>query len=492
MNQDLYVYNTLSRKKEKFIPLHPPFVGMYACGPTVYGEPHLGHARQAVTFDIIYRYLMQLGYRVRYVRNITDVGHLEHDADEGEDKIARRARLEKLEPMEIVQRYTNEYRDKMKMLNILPPSIEPVASGHIIEQQDMVARILEKGFAYEVNGSVYFDVDKYHSKYGYGRLSGRKIEDLLTSTRPLNKQDEKRNPLDFAIWKRAEPEHIMRWPSAWSEGFPGWHLECSVMSVKYLGDTFDIHGGGMDLLFPHHECEIAQNVAVTGRESVRYWMHNNLITINGQKMSKSLNNSISLEQCFTGTHELLERSYSPMTVRFFMLQAHYRSTLDFSNEALQAAEKGLARLFDGMENLKKIKPSETSSFNPSDIEKRFYEAMNDDLNTPVAVSVLFEGIKNINATAAGTEKLTLQDIEKTFQMYKEITEKILGLKKEAVPEGHDELISGLVELLLTMRDEARDKKDFKTADKIRTELSRLGVTVKDTRDGNEWSIDSTR
>lgn len=355
MNQDLNIYNTLSRKKEKFVPLHHPFAGIYACGPTVYGEPHLGHARQAVTFDIIYRYLLHLGYKVRYVRNITDVGHLEHDADEGEDKIARKARLEKLEPMEIVQKYTNEYRDKMRMLHILPPSIEPVASGHIIEQQEMVARILEKGFAYEVNGSVYFDVDKYHSIYGYGRLSGRKIEDLLSHTRPLNKQDEKRNPLDFAIWKRAEPGHIMRWPSAWSDGFPGWHLECSVMSVKYLGDTFDIHGSGMDLLFPHHDCEIAQNVAVSGKESVKYWMHNNLVTINGQKMSKSLGNSISLDQCFTGAHDLLQRSYTPMTVRFFMLQAHYRSTLDFSNEALQAAEKGLERLFDGMENLKKIK-----------------------------------------------------------------------------------------------------------------------------------------
>jgi cysteinyl-tRNA synthetase len=492
MNQDLNIYNTLSRKKEKFVPLHPPFAGIYACGPTVYGEPHLGHARQAVTFDIIYRYLLHLGYKVRYVRNITDVGHLEHDADEGEDKIARKARLEKLEPMEIVQKYTNEYRDKMRMLHILPPSIEPVASGHIIEQQEMVARILEKGFAYEVNGSVYFDVDKYHSIYGYGRLSGRKIEDLLSHTRPLNKQDEKRNPLDFAIWKRAEPGHIMRWPSAWSDGFPGWHLECSVMSVKYLGDTFDIHGGGMDLLFPHHDCEIAQNVAVSGKESVKYWMHNNLVTINGQKMSKSLGNSISLDQCFTGAHDLLQRSYTPMTVRFFMLQAHYRSTLDFSNEALQAAEKGLERLFDGMENLKKIKPSVSSSFLPSGIEERFYEAMNDDLNTPVAISVLFEGIKNINAAVAGTEKLTREDIEQTYQLYQSVTEKVLGLKKEVDPCANNELIPGLVELLLSMRNDARDRKDFKTADKIRDELARLRVSVKDTKDGNEWSIDSTR
>ncbi len=347
MDTILNIYNTLTRKKEKFVPLNPPFVGMYVCGPTVYGEPHLGHARPAIAFDLVFRYLRHLGYSVRYVRNITDVGHLEQDHDHGEDKISRIARLDKLEPMEVVQKYTNEYRLKMMLLNVLPPSIEPHASGHIIEQQALVSRILQNGFAYEKNGSVYFDVEKYNSKYRYGKLSGRRTEDLLSNTRDLEGQEDKNNPLDFAIWKKADPGHIMRWPSPWSDGFPGWHLECSVMSTRYLGEQFDIHGGGMDLLFPHHDCEIAQTVAGQGREAVRYWMHNNMITLNGQKMGKSLGNAINLEQFFSGEHKLLEKAYHPMTIRFFMLQAHYRSTLDFSNEALQAAEKGLARLFEG-------------------------------------------------------------------------------------------------------------------------------------------------
>ena len=361
MDNKLYIYNTLTRKKEVFRPLNPPFVGLYACGPTVYGDAHLGHARQAITFDVLFRYLSHLGYRVRYVRNITDVGHLESDADEGEDKVLKKARLEKLEPMEVVQQYMNAYHENMRQLNVLNPSIEPRASGHIIEQQELIRHILDAGFAYEVNGSVYFDVEKYNAGHQYGKLSGRKIEDLLSNTRTLEGQSEKRSPLDFALWKKADPTHIMRWPSEWSEGFPGWHLECSAMSTKYLGAEFDIHGGGMDLLFPHHECEIAQSVAGYGKESVRYWMHNNMITINGQKMGRSLGNFITLDALFSGDHAMLEQAYSPMTIRLFILQAHYRSTLDFSNEALKASEKGLNRLLKAMEELEKIRPSQQSS-----------------------------------------------------------------------------------------------------------------------------------
>ncbi len=489
MIHKLVIYNTLSRQKEKFEPLHPPFVGMYVCGPTVYGPPHLGHARPAISFDILFRYLKHLDYQVRYVRNITDVGHLEDDADQGEDKIAKRARLEKLEPMEIVQQYTNDYRMKMNQLNVLSPSIEPLASGHIIEQQEMIRQIIKQGYAYEVMGSVYFDMEQYSSKYQYGKLSGRKIEDLLTNTRKLNKQDEKRNPLDFAIWKKADPEHIMRWPSEWSDGFPGWHLECSVMSTKYLGEVFDIHGGGLDLLFPHHECEIAQTVAASGKESVRYWMHNNLITINGQKMGKSLGNAITLEEFFSGQHELLEGSYSPMCIRFFMLQAHYRSTLDFSNDALQASQKGLERLFEGISTIDKIKPSTNSTFNPAQIESRFYEAMNDDLNTPVAVSVLFDGIKSINSAVTGNEQLSAVDLRKLREIYHLFVSDILGLKKEKDSKMYESLSADLVELLISMRREARDRKDFLAADKIRDDLKSMGVILKDTAECTQWSID---
>jgi len=488
MNHKLVIYNTLSRKKEKFEPLHPPFVGMYVCGPTVYGPPHLGHARPAISFDILFRYLKQLDYQVRYVRNITDVGHLEDDSDQGEDKIAKRARLEKLEPMEIVQQYTNDYRLRMNQLNVLPPSIEPLASGHIIEQQEMIRQIINQGYAYEAKGSVYFDMDHYNSEHQYGKLSGRKIEDLLYNTRKLNKQDEKRNPLDFAIWKKADPEHIMRWPSEWSDGFPGWHLECSVMSTKYLGEVFDIHGGGLDLLFPHHECEIAQTVAASGKESVRYWMHNNLVTINGQKMGKSLGNAITLEEFFNGQHELLEDSYSPMCIRFFMLQAHYRSTLDFSNDALQASEKGLERLFEGISSIEKIQPSSKSTFDPAQIESGFYEAMNDDLNTPVAISVLFDGIKSINSAVTGNEQLNAVDLQKLGDIYHLFVHKILGLKKEEDNKKHNSLQNDLVELLISMRREARDRKDFSAADKIRDDLNRMGVILKDSSDSTQWSI----
>ncbi len=484
----LSIYNTLSRGKEIFEPLHPPSVGMYVCGPTVYGDPHLGHARPAITFDLVFRYLKHLGYRVRYVRNITDVGHLEADQDFGEDKISRKARLEQLEPMEVVQMYTNEYRLKMIQLNVLPPSIEPTASGHIIEQQELVEKILENGFAYEKKGSVYFDVQKYARDHQYGKLSGRKIEDLLANTRDLEKQQEKNNPLDFAIWKNADPEHLMRWPSRWGQGFPGWHVECSVMSSKYLGTEFDIHGGGMDLLFPHHECEIAQTVAGYGKESVRYWMHNNMVTLNGQKMGKSLGNAISLEQFFSGDHELLEKGYHPMTIRFFMLQAHYRSPLDFSNEALQAAEKGLTRLFEGMETIDKITPSEKSSVDLDELEKSFFEAMDDDFNSPIAIAHLFDGIKIINNAAAGKESLTENDLEKCRQFYGMTVRDILGLVPEGRDAGNQELTGELVKLLLQMRIDARKNKDFDMADRIRDEMARLGVEVMDTKDGFEWKL----
>jgi cysteinyl-tRNA synthetase len=484
----LSIYNTLSRGKEIFEPIHPPSVGMYVCGPTVYGDPHLGHARPAITFDLVFRYLKHLGYRVRYVRNITDVGHLEADQDFGEDKISRKARLEQLEPMEVVQMYTNEYRLKMIQLNVLPPSIEPTASGHIIEQQALVEKILENSYAYEKKGSVYFDVEKYNRDHQYGKLSGRKIEDLIANTRELEKQKEKNNPLDFAIWKKADPEHLMRWPSKWGVGFPGWHVECSVMSSKYLGAEFDIHGGGMDLLFPHHECEIAQTVAGYGIEAVRYWMHNNMVTLNSQKMGKSLGNAISLEQFFSGEHELLEKGYHPMTIRFFMLQAHYRSQLDFSNEALQAAEKGLERLFDGMGTINKIKPSEKSSVDLDQLEKSFFEAMDDDFNSPIAISYLFDGIKAINSAAAGKESMTENDLEKCRQFYHMAVMEILGLVPDGKVSGDQELTGELINLLLQMRIDARKNKDFDMADRIRDEMARLGVEVMDTKDGFEWKL----
>ena len=386
MTQPFYIYNTLTRKKEEFKPLNPPYVGMYVCGPTVYGDAHLGHARPAITFDVLFRYLRHLGYKVRYVRNITDVGHLENDADEGEDKVAKKARLESLEPMEVVQYYLNRYHKAMEALNVLPPSIEPHASGHIIEQIEYIKKIIEAGYAYVSNGSVYFDVVKYNKDHHYGKLSGRNIDDLLNTTRELDGQSEKHNSFDFALWKKASPEHIMRWPSPWSDGFPGWHLECSTMSTKYLGEEFDIHGGGMDLLFPHHECEIAQSVAAQGHETVHYWMHNNMITINGQKMGKSLGNFITLDEFFSGNHKLLQQPYSPMTIRFFILQAHYRSTVDFSNEALQASEKALQRMLEGWDNLSKIEPAEVSTVDVKTIRERCYEAMNDDLSTPIVIS----------------------------------------------------------------------------------------------------------
>ncbi len=486
--QDLFIYNTLTRQKELFKPLHAPHVGMYVCGPTVYGDGHLGHARPAITFDVLFRYLTHLGYKVRYVRNITDVGHLEHDADEGEDKIAKKARLEQKEPMEVAQYYTNRFRNAMAALNVLPPSIEPQASGHIIEQINFVKKILDAGYAYESQGSVYFDVRKYNKDFRYGKLSGRNIDELLATTRELDGQDEKQCSLDFALWKKAQPEHIMRWPSPWSDGFPGWHMECSAMGTKYLGETFDIHGGGMDLIFPHHECEIAQSTAALGHESVQYWIHNNMITINGQKMGKSYNNFITLDQFFTGTHEKLERAYSPMTIRFFILQAHYRSTVDFSNDALQAAEKGLARLIDAYNRLQKISAGATTTVDVKGLREHCEEAMSDDLNTPIVISNLFEATKAINTITDGKGTISKEDLDELKDVFEVFVKDILGLRIEESNNAHDKAYKGAIDLLLEIRKQAKANKDWATSDKIRDELANLGFSVKDTKDGFEWSL----
>ena len=489
MENQLQIYNTLSRKKEVFEPLHPGKVGLYVCGPTVYGKAHLGHARPAVTYDLLFRYLKHLGYKVRYVRNITDVGHLANDSDEGEDKIAKRARLEELEPMEIVQIYTNDYHTNMQQLNVLPPSIEPRATGHIIEQIETVEKILAAGYAYESNGSVYFDVEKYARDYPYGELSGRKIEDLQANTRQLDGQDEKRSSLDFAIWKKAAPEHIMRWPSKWSDGFPGWHVECTAMSCKYLGETFDIHGGGMDLTFPHHEAEIAQAKAAHGHDAVRYWMHNNMITLNGQKMGKSLGNAISLDDFFTGNHPLLEKAYHPMTIRFFMLMAHYRSTLDFSNEALQAAEKGMERLLKAVETLDTLEAKGESTVDGKTLREKCYAAMDDDLNSPIAIAHLFDGVKMINSIADGKATITADDLAKLKDLYNTFLFDLFGLQKaDEQSSTNTEPYEHAIDLLLQLRMESKANKDWATADKIRDELAKLGFVVKDTKDGFSWEL----
>ena len=490
METEFTLYNTLTRRKERFEPLTEGRVGMYVCGPTVYGDPHLGHARPAVTFDLLFRYLRSLGYKVRYVRNITDVGHLEHDADEGEDKIAKKARLEELEPMEVAHHYTERYHRAMDELNVITPSIEPCASGHIIEQIAFVQRILDAGFAYISNGSVYFDVEKYNEKYRYGRLSGRNLDEIVLGTRELDGQSDKHHPYDFALWKKASPEHIMRWPSPWSDGFPGWHMECSAMSTKYLGDRFDIHGGGMDLMFPHHECEIAQSTAALGHDSARYWVHNNMITINGQKMGKSLGNFITLEELFTGSHRLLTQAYSPMTIRFFVLQAHYRSTLDFSNEALQAAEKGLDRLMKGYETLAKIQPAAASTLHPEELETRCAEAMADDLNSPMVISALFDWVRLINQAADGKEQLTADDIEQLKTVFRRYAFDILGLKEEkSAAAGGRDRITPLVEMLLDERLKARAAKDWAASDRIRDGLQAAGIRVKDRKDGTNWELE---
>jgi len=489
MQHTLTIYNSLTRKKELFEPINSPFVGMYVCGPTVYSDAHLGHARPAITYDLLFRFLTHLGYKVRYVRNITDVGHLENDADEGEDKIEKKARLEHIEPMEVVQKYMNTYYRNMSQLNTLHPSIEPRASGHIIEQQELISRIQEKGFAYEVNGSVYFDVGKYNQQYKYGKLSGRILDDLQSNTRELDGQDEKKNPFDFALWKKASPEHLMNWPSKWSNGYPGWHLECSAMSVKYLGEVFDIHGGGMDLLFPHHECEIAQSTAAMGHESVRYWMHNNMITINGQKMARSLGNFITLDQLFSGNHPVLTQAYSPMTIRFFILQAHYRSTVDFSNEALQAAEKGLQKLLKAFETLKKIKPSASSTVDTEGLRKRCFDAINDDLNSPVALSHLFDGVRIINLLAEGGEKIDEQGLNSLTELFNTFVFEILGLKDEASGTGDERLTSDLMKIIIDLRQDAKNKKDWPASDKIRNDLKNAGIILKDKKDGADWEVE---
>ncbi|MFM7021592.1 MAG: cysteine--tRNA ligase [Flavobacteriales bacterium] len=490
MQSELIIYNTLSRKKEAFKPINPPFVGMYVCGPTVYNDVHIGNCRTFISFDVIYRYLTHLGYKVRYVRNITDVGHLENDADQGEDKIAKKAKLENLEPMEIVQKYTNGFHDVMKAFNNLPPSIEPTATAHLVEQIETTQQIMNRGFAYEANGSVYFDVKKFSESSNYGELSGRKIDELLSATREnLDGQDDKKSPLDFALWKQASPEHIMQWNSPWGKGFPGWHLECSVMSTKYLGEEFDIHGGGMDLKFPHHECEIAQNKAATGKEPVKYWMHANMLTLNGEKMSKSTGKFFLPAQLFNGESELLDKAYSPMTVRFFMMQCHYRSTLDFSNEALQAAEKGYKRILVALGQLDEIKVADKSEVDVASLSKRCYEAMNDDFNTPIVVAVLFDAVKEINLLKAGTKTISRNDLNSLRKLFEDFLFSILGLQLEGAEGSDNGLSKGLMDIILELRKDAKLNKNYAMSDKIRDTLKELKIAVKDTKDGAEWTYE---
>lgn len=485
--QHLRIYNSLSGVKEEFKPLQEGFAGMYVCGPTVYSNVHLGNCRTFISFDLVYRYLLHLGFKVRYVRNITDVGHLVDDAEQGEDKIAKKARLEQIEPMEVVQMYTNDFHEVLKQFNTLSPNIEPTATGHLIEQIEMIKTIVDNGFAYESHGSVYFDVEKYNENHPYGELSGRKIDELISNTRDLDGQDEKRSSLDFALWKNASPEHIMKWPSPWGVGFPGWHLECSAMSTKYLGETFDIHGGGMDLKFPHHECEIAQGTASNGKNPVNYWMHGNMLTLNGKKMSKSTGNSLLPSELFSGNNELLEKAYSPMVVRFFMMQAHYRSTLDFTSDALNAAEKGFERLNDAMEKLDKLPTSpETSGFDVPVFREECYRAMNDDFNAPILVANLFEAVKFINSVIDEQAKITAEDAKLLKEVMQEFVYDVLGLlpQKEAANETR---LAPVMDLLLDLRQQARANKDWTTSDKIRDGLATAGITVKDSKDGSSWN-----
>lgn len=483
--RQLSLYNSLSGEKELFVPINDGFVGLYVCGPTVYSNVHLGNCRTFISFDLIYRYLLHLGFKVRYVRNITDVGHLVDDADEGEDKIARKARLEQLEPMEIVQQYTIDFHRVMEQFNTLPPDIEPTATGHIIEQIELVQAIIKNGFAYESNGSVYFDVEKYNEAHPYGELSGRKIEELVANTRELDGQSEKRAPLDFALWKNASDEHIMKWPSPWGMGFPGWHLECSAMSTKYLGDQFDIHGGGMDLKFPHHECEIAQGCAATGHDPVRYWMHGNMLTLNGKKMSKSTGNSLLPHELFSGENDLLEKAYNPMVVRFFMMQAHYRSTLDFTSEALTAAEKGYQRLADAMNALPKLPTSDKSDTDVNGMIESFYAAMNDDFNAPILVANLFEAVKFINSVKDGKASITTDDLSNLKKEMEAFVHDVLGLQSET--EDGESRLTPVMDLILELRQQARENKDWDTSDKIRDGLNAAGIVVKDSKDGTTWS-----
>ncbi len=486
--QQLVIYNTLNRAKEPFEPLHPPLVGMYVCGPTVYSDIHLGNCRTFISFDLIYRYLLHLGYKVRYVRNITDAGHLEGDRDEGDDKFAKKAKLEQLEPMEIVQKYTLGFHEVLKQFNTLPPSIEPTATGHILEQTEMIKEILQAGYAYEVDGSVYFDVEKYSRKHDYGALTNRKLDDLLEGTRELDGQDEKRGRLDFALWIKAKPETLMKWPSPWGWGFPGWHIECSAMSSKYLGKTFDIHGGGMDLQATHHTNEIAQSQACNHTAPAKYWVHTNMLTVNGARMSKSAGNGFLPRELFTGDHPLLERGYTPMTVRFFMAQSHYRSTLDFSNEALQAAEKGYKKLMESLSALEKITPSDSSSVNISELGQRCYAAMDDDFNSPMLIAHLFEGVRIINSALDKKETLTAADLVTLKKIMHTFIFEVLGLIDETKQIAGSGVIEGLMRLIIDIRQSARDSKDWSTSDKIRDALKEAGVTLKDTKEGVEWRL----
>jgi len=487
MNSALHVYNTLSGKKEKFEPLNPPRVGLYVCGPTVYSNAHLGNVRTFLSFDLIARYLRYSDYKVRYVRNITDVGHITTDIDDGVDRIGQQAKLEQMEPMEIVQKYTTDFHNIMAMMNILPPDIEPTAAGHMIEQIEMIKTIINNGYAYESKGNIYFDVEAYKEKHNYGELSGRNVDELFENTRALDGQSEKRFFADFALWKKAAPEHIMQWPSPWGMGFPGWHLECSAMSTKYLGEQFDIHGGGMDLKFPHHESEVAQNTACTGHGPARYWLHTNMLTFEGSKMSKSLGNSILPNELFTGNHPLLRRGFHPMVVRFFMMQAHYRSTLDFSNEALEASEKGYQRLMAGMKVLPTLVTSEKSDINIQDYKAKFTAAMDDDFNSSVLISHLFDAVKSINSIAEGRLKITEQDKNDLISLMDGIVKNVLGLS--SIEEtGDSDLTNGLMELILDLRARARSNKDWATSDAIRDQLDALNIVVKDGKDGASWGL----
>ncbi|MDK7374189.1 MULTISPECIES: cysteine--tRNA ligase [Weeksella] len=483
----LKVYNSLSGQKEKFVPINKEFVGMYVCGPTVYSHVHLGNVRTFMSFDMIYRYLLLLGYKVRYVRNITDVGHLLDDSDE--DKIAKKARLEKVEPMEIVQKYTVDFHDVLRKFNNHPPNVEPTATGHIVEQIVITKELIEKGLAYESNGSVYFDVKKYNEEGGnYGELSNRNIEDLMANTRTLDGQDEKRNPQDFALWKKALPDHIMRWPSPWGEGFPGWHLECTVMSTKYLGEQFDIHGGGMDLKFPHHECEIAQAKGAYGQEPVKYWLHANMLTLNGQKMSKSTGNTILPEELLSGNNSFFDKGFSPMVIRFFMMQAHYRSILDFSNEAILASEKGYTRLMEAYKTIQSIEPNATSTFDVKAFETKLYEAMDDDFNTPILIAHLFDAVKIINSLKEGTETLNTEDLALLQKIMNDFIVKVLGLKEEETLSDSTHKLDGVLQMLIEMRNQARVDKNWALSDQIRDELSSLGIQLKDSKDGTTYQF----
>jgi cysteinyl-tRNA synthetase len=489
MENNLYIYNTLSKKKEPFIPIHAPYVGMYVCGPTVYGDAHLGHARPAITFDLLYRYLTHLNYKVRYVRNITDVGHLENDADEGEDKIEKKARLEEKEPMEIAQYYINRYHTYMDKLGVLPPTIEPLASGHILEQGKLISSLLRKGFAYKTkSGAVYFNIKEYQNKFNsYGRLSGRNLDDLYSNTRALEGQYEKLNPFDFALWKIADVNHLMKWnPYPFRNGYPGWHLECTAMSTKYLGKRFDIHGGGLDLLFPHHECEMAQSLAAFGDDQVKYWMHNNLITINGKKMGKSLGNFITLDQMFDGDHDLLDQAYSPMTIRFFMLLAHYRSPLDFSNDALQSAERGFQKLMKAIGSLNKVKPTDHSTVNINNLSEKCYEALNDDLNSPILLSHLFDGVRIVNSVIDGSEKIDKSGLQSLKLLFKTFVLDVLGLHYEEIGKEDNKLTKQLIKIITDLRQSAKEQKDWSASDKIRNELKNAGIVLKDGKEGAEW------